>query len=118
MASQIHAAVQDATPSLPSFFIVGAPKTGTTSLHRYLDQHPQIYMSPVKEPCYFASQVRLEHFGREFESNARRCSQRLHEYLEGPMRGADPVGIVSIWEDSLKLFKNVGAETAIGEASV
>jgi len=64
VVSQTHAVVQDVTLALPSFFIVGAPKTGTTSLHHYLDQHPQIYMSPVKEPCYFASEVRLEQFGR------------------------------------------------------
>jgi len=103
---------------LPSFFIVGAPKTGTTSLYHYLDQHPQIYMSPVKEPCYFASEVRLEHFSREFESSARSSNRRLREYLEGPMSGVDPGGIISNWEDYLKLFKNVNGETAIGEASV
>jgi hypothetical protein len=39
---------------LPNFFIVGAPKSGTTSLYAYLGQHPQIYMSPVEEPSYFA----------------------------------------------------------------
>jgi hypothetical protein len=39
---------------LPNFFIVGAPKAGTTALYAYLDQHPQVYMSPLKEPCYFA----------------------------------------------------------------
>ena len=39
-----------ATP-LPNFFIVGAGKAGTTSLYEYLRQHPQIYMSPVKEPA-------------------------------------------------------------------
>jgi hypothetical protein len=33
--------------------VIGATKSGTTSLDRYLDQHPQIYMSPVKEPQYF-----------------------------------------------------------------
>jgi hypothetical protein len=38
----------------PNFFIVGAQKAGTTSLYNYLAQHPQIYMSPVKEPSYFA----------------------------------------------------------------
>lgn len=38
-------------------FIVGAVKAGTTSLHNYLSQHPDIYMSPVKEPHFF-SQVR------------------------------------------------------------
>jgi hypothetical protein len=33
---------------LPNFFIVGAPKAGTTSLYHYLDQHPQVYMSAIK----------------------------------------------------------------------
>jgi hypothetical protein len=37
----------------PNAFIVGAPKAATTSLHRYLGQHPAIYMSPVKEPFFF-----------------------------------------------------------------
>lgn len=37
----------------PNFFIVGAPKCGTTSLAAWLSEHPQIYMSPVKEPHYF-----------------------------------------------------------------
>jgi hypothetical protein len=40
--------------ALPTFFIIGAPKAGTTSLHLYLDQHPQIQMSAVKEPRFFA----------------------------------------------------------------
>ena len=37
----------------PNFFILGAPKCGTTSLHNYLNQHPDIYMSYKKEPHYF-----------------------------------------------------------------
>jgi hypothetical protein len=40
--------------ALPTFFVVGAPKAGTTSLHTYLDAHPQIQMSAVKEPRFFA----------------------------------------------------------------
>lgn len=40
--------------ALPTFFIIGAPKAGTTSLHHYLDQHPQIQMSANKEPHFFA----------------------------------------------------------------
>jgi hypothetical protein len=40
--------------ALPTFFIIGAPKAGTSSLHFYLDQHPQIQMSEPKEPRYFA----------------------------------------------------------------
>lgn len=44
---------------LPGFLIVGAAKSGTTSLFRYLDQHPQVYMSPTKEPNFF------HYYGRE-----------------------------------------------------
>ena len=36
------------------FFIVGAPKAGTTSLYNYLNEHPFIYMSKIKEPNYFS----------------------------------------------------------------
>ncbi|CAN5715668.1 hypothetical protein BH24CHL5_BH24CHL5_06540 [soil metagenome] len=39
---------------VPNLFIVGAPKSGTTSLYEYLKGHPEIFMSVVKEPCYFA----------------------------------------------------------------
>ncbi|MGD1896204.1 MAG: sulfotransferase [Phormidesmis sp.] len=40
--------------SLVDFLIIGVPKAGTTSLYAYLDQHPNIYTSPNKEPHYFA----------------------------------------------------------------
>ncbi len=42
----------------PNFFIIGAPKSGTTSLYDYLNGHPDVYMSPVKEPFYFSPDVR------------------------------------------------------------
>jgi len=38
----------------PNFFIVGAPKCGTTALYRYLRLHPNIYMPAKKEPHFFA----------------------------------------------------------------
>ncbi len=38
----------------PNFFIVGAAKSGTTSLYNYLNQHPDVYMSEVKEPHWFS----------------------------------------------------------------
>jgi Sulfotransferase domain len=44
-------------PRWPNLFIVGAPKGGTTTLWRYLDQHPDIYMSPAKEPNFFLDPV-------------------------------------------------------------
>jgi Sulfotransferase family len=40
--------------ALPTFFIIGAPKAGTTSLHFYLARHPEIQMSANKEPRFFA----------------------------------------------------------------
>ena len=36
----------------PNLFIVGAAKSGTTSLHNYLNQHPDIFMCTPKEPHY------------------------------------------------------------------
>ena len=41
----------------PNFFIIGAPKCGTTSLAAWLAEHPAIYMSQIKEPHYFSSDL-------------------------------------------------------------
>jgi hypothetical protein len=38
---------------LPTFVVAGAPRCGTTSLHYYLGQHPQVGMSAIKEPNFF-----------------------------------------------------------------
>lgn len=37
----------------PNFFIVGAPRAGTTSLYNYLNEISEVFMSPVKEPGFF-----------------------------------------------------------------
>jgi hypothetical protein len=39
---------------LPTFLVLGAMKAGTTALYRMLDAHPDVFMSPVKEPNFFA----------------------------------------------------------------
>ena len=39
---------------LPNFFVIGAPRSGTTSAYEYLHAHPDVFMSPVKEPDFFA----------------------------------------------------------------
>lgn len=39
----------------PNFFIIGAARSGTTSLYAYLDQHPDIFFSPVKEINFFSN---------------------------------------------------------------
>ena len=49
----------------PNLFIIGAMKSGTTSLHEYLDTHPQIAMSQEKEPGYFVEELGL-HKGEEW----------------------------------------------------
>lgn len=43
----------------PNLFIVGVGKAGTFSLREYLSQHPDIYMSPNKEPNYFGRDLRF-----------------------------------------------------------
>lgn len=55
----------------PNFFIIGAPKCGTTALSEYLKSHPNIFMSAPKEPHYFA-----EDFAKH------RLVKTLDEYLE------------------------------------
>lgn len=48
------AAKTEKAGALPTFFVIGAARAGTTSLHYYLSLHPQIQMSAIKEPHFFA----------------------------------------------------------------
>ena len=86
--------------TMPNFFIVGAQKAGTTSLYHYLNQHPQVYMSPIKEPFFFDHEIdsRGEIVQREFGGHHQppRFSN-LKEYRA--------------------LFRGVKDEAAIGEAT-
>lgn len=80
--------------SFPNFFIVGAPKAGTTSVYRYLAEHPQVFLSPVKEPNHFAS----------------RSIREQGLYYDAPM--------ISRAEEYAALFEGSEGFRAIGEASV
>ncbi|WP_299880377.1 sulfotransferase [uncultured Cocleimonas sp.] len=86
--------------TLPNFLIIGAGRAGTTSMYNYLNQHPQIFMSPVKEPRFFAYvNNKPEYKGPPLGiNNLERYSTDLSSYK--------------------KLFSQVSNETAIGEASV
>ena len=53
LAKQEHKTVA----AKPNFFIVGAPKCGTTALYEYLRPHPNIFMPKVKEPHFFATDL-------------------------------------------------------------
>lgn len=73
----------------PNFFIVGAPKCGTTALSEYLRSHPNIFMSDPKEPHYFA-----EDFPKH------RLAQTIDEYLElfkDANQNHEAVGEASVW---------------------
>jgi hypothetical protein len=88
---------------LPNFFVAGAPKAGTTSLYRYLAQHPQVYMSPVKEPTFFGAADILS-------------SPQKNLMLERTAR--DRATLIVEWDYYVALFRNVRQEIAVGEASV
>jgi len=104
--------------TLPNFFIVGAPKAGTDELYYQLDQHPEIYMSPLKEPCFFSSEVRPERFCRELEAVARSNAEDMRGYLDSTVLSKRFGGMVSCIDDYERLFRGAKAEVAIGEASV
>ena len=82
-------ALADADKPKPNFFIVGAPKCGTTSLHEYLQRHPDVFMPYYKEPHFFGTDLHGSRF-RQF----RRQPQKY-----------------------LKLFRDVRREKRIGESS-
>ena len=75
---------------LPDFFIVGAPKCGTTALASYLRAHPRVFLSPVKEPNYFCLDApglrvidRPDTYGRLFASARpdQLCGEASTAYL-------------------------------------
>jgi len=103
---------------LPNFFIVGAPKAGTDQLYYHLDQHPQIYMSPLKEPSFFSSEIRVCNFVEELQPGARSSADSLRHYLEAGATMKRFGGMVTSLQDYQRLFLHVRDESAIGEGSV
>jgi hypothetical protein len=83
---------------LPSFVIIGAAKAGTTALYWYLSDHPQVFMSPVKETNYFA-------FGLGDDGKPLYGDPDLHRF---------PVQTSAAYEE---LFSGAGEALAVGEAS-
>ena len=48
---------------LPNFLIIGTAKAGTTAIYEYIKQHPQVFMSPTKEPHFFTFEGENLDFG-------------------------------------------------------
>jgi hypothetical protein len=69
---------------LPNFLIVGAGKSGTTSLYHYLKQHPDICMSENKEPCFFVSDYykNVNSKSINYENIQRRVVFNFSQYKE------------------------------------
>lgn len=66
----------------PNFFIVGAAKCGTSSLFHYVELHPDVYMSPIKEPHYFCDDYFPMHFtGPGDEGFSQNRLRNMEDYL-------------------------------------
>ena len=102
----------------PNFFIAGAPKAGTDPLYYELDRHPEIYMSPIKEPCYFSSEIRPAHFDPDLQARMEELVRLSRDYTRGDMSRKRFGGIVTDWNDYLRLFSAARNRKAIGEGSV
>jgi hypothetical protein len=84
--------------AFPNFLIIGAAKSGTTALYQYLKQHPQVFMSPLKEPRFFAHENRPPEWGGPGDELYRAATV------------TDLVAYVG-------LFHGAGDASAVGEAS-
>ena len=63
------------------FFIVGAPKAGTTSLYHYLNEHPEIVMSSQKETDFFSDES-LQKQGLYYGKNRISTMEQYHALFE------------------------------------
>jgi len=99
----------------PTFLIVGAVKAGTTSLHEYLQMHPEVYMSPVKETNHFSdADMLFTHFNVDYKQD---INVNLDKYLAGDMETKIHIAHVRSAEQYAQLFRKAGHARAIGEVS-
>ena len=99
----------------PNFFVIGVVKGGTTSLHNYLAQHPDVYLPPIKETNHFARKdIQPEHFLKGYAQDVK---IDLDAYINSGMK--EPIHIAHVNEDRHyeALFSKVRTEKAIGEIS-
>lgn len=96
---------------MPNFFVIGAAKCGTTSIHNYLSQHPQIFMSAIKEPNFFAFEGEEVNF-KGFADNDNLPVKDPGDYDNCRYRRT--ITDINAYKN---LFKNSAGKIAIGESS-
>jgi hypothetical protein len=84
--------------TLPNFIVIGAAKAGTTALYWYFADHPDVFMSPVKETNFFA-------YGLDAGGRLLYGDPEHHQF---------PIKSLAEYE---KLFVEAGGAVAVGEAS-
>jgi hypothetical protein len=77
------------TKRLPDFFIVGAQKSGTTSMNNYLQQHPSIFIPKKKESHFFGSDLNFKFGGLR--------DRRFYLSLFDGVTTEKRVGETSVW---------------------
>lgn len=78
-------------PGRPDFFILGAPKCGTTALSEYLREHRQVFVSRPKEPHYFCDDFDY------YYAPGQRTEQHYLRLFEGAGPEHLAVGEASVW---------------------
>jgi hypothetical protein len=100
-------------PVTPNFFIVGAPRCGTTSLFDAIGRHPDVFCCPVKEPNHFATD-------RNAKPKVLASAIRRGALLKPGAAGLKVLPRVATTPDFntyLSLFNDWAGERAVGEAS-
>lgn len=79
---------------LPDFVVIGAMKSGTTSLHHYLSCHPEIVMTTVKEPTFFTAEGNwakgVDWYLSQFEGQAKIRGDASPDYTKFPRHAGVP----------------------------
>lgn len=84
--------------TLPTFLIIGSGRSGTTSLHAYLRQHPEVFMSEVKEPSFFSFMdggIPSRGPGSEWLRRTAVTTREAYEALFAASAGARAIGEAS-----------------------
>jgi len=99
----------------PNFFVIGVVKGGTTSLYHYLEQHPEVYMPPVKETNHFA--VNDINHGKFLPEYAMDVRVDMDAYIASGMKRKIHIAHVDEERHYIALFQGVDQEIAKGEVS-